>query len=213
MVDCTVTPVSRPREPSLDPVAPNTEMSDVPIPKSTGAFDTRESRAQTIQDTSTVADEGLPLPFEIPSTVGSEPVLEDASSALSELPCEPVVAAGGETDIGRRFVAWLTQNIRDGRVDINTPRARLHVLTEGLALVTPGIFRDFSPEHWERAQKRFQKLKIHKKTAKDTNVWKCQVAKERKRSIIRVMVIADAEKSLAVALPAPNPATTLVVET
>ena len=59
---------------------------------------------------------------------------------------------------------WLTQNIREERVEINTPRARLHVLPEGLAMITPGIFRDFSPEHWDRAQKRFQKLKLHAKT-------------------------------------------------
>ena len=122
----------------------------------------------------------------------------------------PATVRDDNIDIGRRFVEWLTQNIREERVEINTPRARLHVLPEGLAMITPGIFRDFSPEHWDRAQKRFQKLKLHAKTTRDTNIWTCQVAKDRKRSTVKVMLIPDAETVLGVNIPAPNPAMTLI---
>jgi hypothetical protein len=124
---------------------------------------------------------------------------------------EPTPAGDDATvDIGRRFVDWLRQNIKEGRVEINTPRSRVHVLTEGLALITPGIFRDFSPEHWDRAQKRFQKLKMHAKTGNDTNIWTCQVVKDRRASTVKVMLIPDAATVLGIALPEPNPVMTLI---
>jgi hypothetical protein len=124
---------------------------------------------------------------------------------------EPTPAGDDEAvDIGHRFVDWLRQNIKEGRVEINTPRSRVHVLTEGLALITPGIFRDFSPEHWDRAQKRFQKLKMHAKTGNDTNIWTCQVVKDRRASTVKVMLIPDAGTVLGIAIPEPNPVMTLI---
>jgi hypothetical protein len=138
---------------------------------------------------------------------------DPSPSTAGALAPAPATVRDDNIDIGRRFVEWLTQNIREERVEINTPRARLHVLPEGLAMITPGIFRDFSPEHWDRAQKRFQKLKLHAKTAKDTNIWTCQVAKDRKRSTVKVMLMPDAETLLGVSIPDPNPAMTLIVAT
>ena len=161
----------------------------------------------------------LPLPFDLPASAGTAEAKPIAISTTSADPSPPIEAAIKPTpatmldhniDIGRRFVEWLTQNIREERVEINTPRARLHVLPEGLAMITPGIFRDFSPEHWDRAQKRFQKLKLHAKTTRDTNIWTCQVAKDRKRSTVKVMLIPDSERILGVSIPAPNPAMTLI---
>ena len=116
----------------------------------------------------------------------------------------------GSTDLGQRFIEWLKTNVREERIEINTPRARVHVLPEGLALITPGIFRDFSPLHWERAQKRFQKLRLHAKTEKDTNVWTCQVSKERRTSTVKVMLIPDAEMVLGIEIPECNPVVTLL---
>ena len=84
------------------------------------------------------------------------------------------------------------------------------MLPEGLALITPGIFRDFSPHHWERAQKRFQKLRLHAKTEKDTNVWTCQVAKDRRSSTVKVMLIPDPEATLGIEICEPNPVLTLL---
>ncbi|MGB5254959.1 MAG: MobH family relaxase [Sedimenticolaceae bacterium] len=161
----------------------------------------------------------LPLPFDQPDaakTTGTQPGPADTTcadpspSTAGAVAPAPATMLDDNIDIGRRFVEWLTQNIREERVEINTPRARLHVLPQGLAMITPGIFRDFSPEHWDRAQKRFQKLKLHAKTTRDTNIWTCQVAKDRKRSTVKVMLIPDAETVLGVNIPAPNPAMTLI---
>ncbi|MEW8014316.1 MAG: MobH family relaxase [Candidatus Sedimenticola endophacoides] len=116
-----------------------------------------------------------------------------------------------DADLGKRFVGWLTQNIRDERVQINTAKARVHVLPEGLALVSPGIFRDFSPQHWDLAQKRFQKLNLHVKAPGDTNIWTCRVVKSRKQSLIKVYLIPNPVETLDIdLLPPPNDALRLL---
>lgn len=146
-----------------------------------------------------------------PATIGQRDTEQAPSAAaLAETSTDSSADDEGSTDLGQRFVEWLKTNIREQRIEINTARARVHVLTEGLALITPGIFRDFSPHHWERAQKRFQKLKIHAKTEKDTNVWTCQVAKDRRTSTVKVMLIRDAQTALGIAIPEPNPVMTLL---
>ncbi len=58
-------------------------------------------------------------------------------------------------DSGQRFITWLTRGITERQLEINTPKARLHVLSEGLALVCPGIFRDFNPKNWQKVQRHF----------------------------------------------------------
>ena len=113
-------------------------------------------------------------------------------------------------DAGKRFLAWLKDDIASGRAEINTVNARLHVLAEGLALISPGIFRDFDPVRWDHVQKRFQKLRIHRKRPDGTNIWTCRVAKDRKQSLIKVMLIPDPETVLGLKLPPPNPAVTLI---
>ena len=133
-----------------------------------------------------------------------------SAAALAETSIDSSADDEGNTDLGQRFVEWLKTNIREGRIEINTARARVHVLTEGLALITPGIFRDFSPHHWERAQKRFQKLRLHAKTEKDSNVWTCQVAKDRRSSTVKVMLIPDPEATLGIEICEPNPVLTLL---
>jgi len=133
-----------------------------------------------------------------------------SAAALATTATDSLADDEGNTDPGQRFVEWLKANIREGRIEINTPRARVHVLPEGLALITPGIFRDFSPHHWERAQKRFQKLRLHAKTEKDTNVWTCQVAKDRRSSTVKVMLIPNPEATLGIEVCEPNPVLTLL---
>ncbi|HIP52594.1 MAG TPA: hypothetical protein EYH03_01100, partial [Chromatiales bacterium] len=90
---------------------------------------------------------------------------------------------------------------------------RIHVLPEGLALVSPGIFRDFSPKRWDLAQKRFQKLKLHVKAPGNTNIWTCRVVKNRKQSLIKVYLIPDPVEKLGIDLPSPNDALSLIEST
>ena len=145
------------------------------------------------QCTNTPASTPLPLP----PTGHDEAGAEGSSSAK---------------DPGERFLSWLRSGIQERRLAINTPQARLHVVHEGLALISPGIFRDFAPLEWYRVQKRFQKLKVHKKTPWDENIWTCRVEKDRKRSSLKVFLIPDPQRILDLAdpLPPPNPTVTLL---
>src|SRR5699024_9714731 len=97
-------------------------------------------------------------------------------------------------------------------VPINTPEARIHVLPEGLALVSPGIFRDFDPVNWNHTQKRFQKLKLHEKSTNEENIWTCKVIGTRKQALLKILLIQRAETKLDVSLPSPNPIITLMRE-
>jgi len=144
------------------------------------------------------------VPPTLPGTGGTQ------AQANPENPPETPSSPPQDTDPGARFVAWLRDNIASGRVEINTVNARLHVLPEGLAMITPGIFRDFDPERWDRAQKRFQKQKLHRRRPDGTNIWTCLVTKQRKQSRIKVMLIPEPEKALGVSLPPPNPVVTLL---
>lgn len=117
----------------------------------------------------------------------------------------------GETDIpdgdapGDRFLCWLKEGIASGRLAINAVNARVHVVPEGLLLVSPGIFKDFDRENWSQVQKRFQKLRLHQRTAQATNIWAYQVKGDRKQSRINGLLIAEPERALGLQLPPPNP--------
>jgi hypothetical protein len=164
--------------------------------------------------------EDLSLPYDI--RAAEQPVQFDSAPPASSNPSTPPpndenttsqdTAGEEKEDPGLRFVAWLKEIIASGRGEINTVRARIHVLPDGLALVSPGIFRDFDSAHWNKAQKRFQKQKLHLKRPDGTNIWTCRVAKDRKQSLIKVMLIPDPERTLGVKLPPPNPAVSLMDE-
>lgn len=208
-----------PLDGSVTPVAGSTEAE---VPDSAHEHQTAETSSTTApvgSDRQEVAPEvdfdDLPLPYDLsaaktPTQAASAPA-ETVHPSTDAHPTAGDMAADDD-DPGLRFVVWLKENIASGRVEINTARARIHVLQEGLALISPGIFRDFDGACWDKAQKRFQKLKLHLKRPDGTNIWTCRVAKERKQSRIKVMLIPEPEKALGVTLPPPNPAVTLLTE-
>src|SRR5690606_22878545 len=102
--------------------------------------------------------------------------------------------ASEDTDPGRCFLHWLKEGLANGTIAINTVNARVHAVPEGLLLVSPGIFKDFDRENWSMAQKRFQKLKLHRRTPQATSFWSYQVKVDRKQSHINGILIAEPER-------------------
>jgi hypothetical protein len=210
------------RPDSLDgSVTPVTDNDSTDDPDETHQPGYSESTDPDRPDTSPADSfHGLPLPYEIAAEESPDQV--DPAAPPSSSPSTGThreedatsrdPAGENNEDPGLRFIVWLKEIITSGRVEINTVRARIHVIQEGLALVSPGIFRDFDAAHWNKAQKRFQKQKIHLKRPDGTNIWTCRVAKDRKQSLIKVMLIPEPEKALGVKLPPPNPAVTLLNE-
>lgn len=144
------------------------------------------------------------------ATPGPEPSPSDADDAsetpVEASPSEPRKSeASEEDDPGRRFLHWLKEGLASGSLLINAVNARVHTVPEGLLLVSPGIFKDFDRENWTRVQKRFQKLKLHKRTPQATNIWSYQVKGDRKQSRINGLLITEPERVLGLQLPPPNP--------
>ena len=112
-------------------------------------------------------------------------------------------------DLGQTFLDWLKQGLVSGELPINTVNARVHRVREGLLLVSPGIFRDYAAAAqapWANVQKRFQKLRLHRKTPEGFNIWTYTVVGERRTRELKGILLEDPEKALGpgVTLPPPN---------
>lgn len=121
-----------------------------------------------------------------------------------------VTEATDASDAGQRFLDWLREGIATRRIQVNTVSARVHVVPEGVLLVSPGIFKDFATRYpdleWSNVQKRFQKLKLHRRTDGGTNIHCYAVVGARKRSSINGLLLPDAAVVFGPASPPPpNP--------
>lgn len=74
-----------------------------------------------------------------PNGMGSAPVQAFA--------VPPKMAADAEPDpVAIQFMTWLQQGIADGAIKYNEAGAPVHFVKEGMALVTPRIFRDYASQ-------------------------------------------------------------------
>jgi hypothetical protein len=99
--------------------------------------------------------------------------------AIAAPPTDPV-------DLGEAFLAWLRAGLASGEFPINTVNARVHRVKEGVLLVSPGIFRDFgnaANAPWTSVQKRFQKLRLHRKTHEGHNTGTTRSSARRTRAL------------------------------
>jgi integrating conjugative element relaxase (TIGR03760 family) len=169
---------------------------------------------QSAEETATAADAPLTLadiPPDSPTVADAQ--IETTATAVPTvgMPAEPTprppatAPSANAEDAGRAFFAWLRAGLQAGHFALNEVHARLHIVDDGLLLVSPAIFKDFDAVDWERAQRRFQKLKLHRKTPQGTNIWRYSVAGARKRSRINGMLVPDAERVFGVRLPDANP--------
>ncbi|WP_161624036.1 conjugal transfer nickase/helicase domain-containing protein [Methylohalobius crimeensis] len=105
--------------------------------------------------------------------------IEKAASAVS--------ASGKITnkELGRRFLAWLSEGVQSGEFEGNAPDALVRMVPEGMLLVSPGIFRKFSEcaasygmeaPDWEKVQKGFLKLGLHQRTSDGLNMYRIEIA-------------------------------------
>jgi len=115
---------------------------------------------------------------------------------------------GEQRDAGEQFLNWLQTGLRSGDIIINDVRARVHVVPEGILIVSPAIFKDFSrhSDHdWNHVQKRFQKLGLHEKTTQGTNIHNYRTIGGRKSSTINGLLIQDSSILFPSQQPPPNP--------
>ncbi|HNP63601.1 MAG TPA: TraI domain-containing protein [Woeseiaceae bacterium] len=107
-------------------------------------------------------------------------------------------------DPAAAFISWLVEGIRSGALALNTPKARVHVVNEGLLLLSPAVFRAFAGDDWRTVQKRFLKQKLTEKAAKGDNFFHYRMDTERGKKPLKGMLIRNAETKLSLTLPAIN---------
>ena len=80
---------------------------------------------------------------------------------------------------GQNFLRWLENGINKEIVQVNTAEALIHILREGIFIVSPLIFDNYAAKHSlkrEVVQKEFQRLKINLKTPqKNENVFRVRI--------------------------------------
>lgn len=118
----------------------------------------------------------------------------------SPVKAQPSTAAKGSaqpTDPVDTFFHWLQQGIQSGTLKTNQAKARVHVVQEGVALMTPGIFQDYAlanePDsaNWADIQKKVLKKNWHVKAANGLNVLTYHVTGPSKTNDVNVVLFED----------------------
>ena len=95
------------------------------------------------------------------------------------------------------FFEWLQNGIEKGELKINQLRTRIHVVDEGVILITPGIFQDFAlsdesdKSKWAAIQKKVLKKNWHFRDKQGLNVVKYQVKGQKKLTTVNTILFHD----------------------
>jgi hypothetical protein len=76
------------------------------------------------------------------------------------------------SSLGEEFLNWVIEGVQSKHLRINQADARLHVVPEGLLLVSPRIFKDYAkainqPNGWSRVQSAFCAIGLHQRCEND----------------------------------------------
>lgn len=138
----------------------------------------------------------------------------EASDAPSESALE--ISNLSSDNPGQAFLNWVKEGILSHKLIINDSKAKVHIVTGAVLLVTPGIFQRYvqefpgisqgacqENEEWRWVQKQFESLKIHKKLDTGLNIWSCKIQGPRKSSTLKGYLIEDT-KIIFDELPSDN---------
>lgn len=124
-----------------------------------------------------------------------------------EVKAEPL-SVSNEVDFDTEtqgFIQWVRSGVLSGKLKMNQNNAKLHFVEKHLFMVTPSIFQIYCAEvigntekaTWERLQKQFQNLGIHKRQHTDDgdsrNIWTCKIAGPNRSSTLNGYLIENVE--------------------
>jgi len=113
-------------------------------------------------------------------------------------------------EAGHAFYRWLKEGLSTKNIDINKTGAPVHIVEEGVLLVSPVIFQIYAGQvgkssQWQEIQSAFQNLRINAKNRKnDENVFEYLVKGKRNTSVIKGWILPDAEEVFGDAIPRVN---------
>ena len=145
-----------------------------------------------------------------PPKSDSKPITVSATAAPKAKQEKTAVTAVVAMKTGDAFLNWIIAGIQDRSVDYNNSGARIHVVNEGVLLLSPGIFQDYVRVHqldepWESLQKQFLKLDLHERTAGGFNIHRYRVSGDTQSAPITALLLKDIGLLFKTGTPRPNP--------
>ena len=145
-----------------------------------------------------------------PPKSDSKPITVSATAAPKAKQEKTAVTAVVAMKTGDAFLDWIIAGIQDRSVDYNNSGARIHVVNEGVLLLSPGIFQDYVRVHqldepWESLQKQFLKLDLHERTAGGFNIHRYRVSGDTQSAPITALLLKDVGMLFKTGTPRPNP--------
>ena len=193
------------------------------VPEATSRQHEEVAQASTTPMVSVAEDNGLGTLLDLldvppaPSMPATSPA--PAAEAEPVLPPAPVVPPHDRPEpSGEHFMDWLRQGIQARKLVINDAKALVPTVAGTAYLVSPGVFQRYAQEHlqvaaqarqeklegWQWAQKRFEKLGLHRKQVGGLNIWTCEVTGPRKSRRLHGYLLTSPE-ALFQEVPADNP--------
>ncbi|THB67712.1 MAG: hypothetical protein D6B27_04040 [Gammaproteobacteria bacterium] len=156
------------------------------------------------------------------TVAGSKADVVDNNSTESDAGFKPIEGLFS-AEIGTHFMDWIRKSVAAKRLPINKPNARIHIVPEGVLLVSPAIFKQYLNEFdladmngdnktiimeaVKRVQNKVQKLKLNIRTegSMKLNIHNYRIAGDNKNSNIKAMLFPLGEifKDITKA-PEPN---------
>jgi hypothetical protein len=90
---------------------------------------------------------------------------------------------------GEMFIEWLREGIKSGGIAVNVPGARVHVVEDGVLIVSPHAFKEFDAVHWQAVLSDLLAMEIH--VARNGNPMRCWNVRDRDGAFVRGVLIAD----------------------
>jgi len=143
----------------------------------------------------------------------SEPTIPSKESLERQVTLSTPNDVGTNSDQVSLFFKWLQDGVQAGSLKANQAKARIHIVNEGVLLITPGIFKDYAKSHsnkdassWSSIQQKVLKKNWHVRDAKGLNVVKYTVKGMNKKAVINAVLFEDVSKVFGVKEPpASNP--------
>jgi integrating conjugative element relaxase (TIGR03760 family) len=157
----------------------------------------------------------------------------DASVSTKSASTEPIssdkkqLAKHKSQHLAQHFMTWLQQQVGQGILPYNTHQSAVHFVAEGMALVSPTIFKHYATQvspadlglasdeikpsgHWENVQRAICDAGVNRQFDKRRNIVRYHVIRNKGAGghLLSCMVIPQPERWFS-PLPAPNPLLTL----
>jgi hypothetical protein len=108
-----------------------------------------------------------------------------------------------------KFVEWLSTGLADGRIQYNENNANVHVVSEGVLLLVPGLFQDFVAEcgggRPDTVQQLFVKRRDHVRTPNGENIHHYVAWAGPSQMTLSGFLLKDPSLVFDGGIPAPNP--------